>query len=137
MTPPWNRVDHLIAKSSRSPAPPSPTNGVNNRPYGHPPFQSNFRPRGDYKQDHGCSPMDIWQNLRGPETSAAGPFREADSSRPIQCFRCRGWGHPKRLCPSHLNYAWGGGVAWDNPSQMTDRRPDGPPLQSLSPQQQI
>ena len=46
------RVDHLIAKSSGSPAPPSPTNGVNNRPYGHPPFQSNSRPRGDYKQDH-------------------------------------------------------------------------------------
>ena len=101
------RVDHLIAKSSRSPAPPSPTNGVNNRPYGRPPFQSNFRPRGDYKQDHGHPPMDIWQNLRGLKTIAAGPFREADGSRPIQCFRCRGWGHPKRLCPSRLNYTWG------------------------------
>ena len=72
------QVDHLIAKSSRSPAPPSPTNGVNDRPYGHLPFQSNFRARGDYKQDHGHPPMDIWKNLRGPETSAADPFREAD-----------------------------------------------------------
>ena len=45
--------------------------------------------------------------LRGLETSAAGPFREADGSRSIQCFRCRGWGHPKRLCPSHLNYTRG------------------------------
>ena len=51
--------------------------------------------------------MDIWKNLRGPETSAAGPFREADSSRPIQCFRCHDWGYPKRLCPSHLNYTQG------------------------------
>ena len=128
------RVDNLIAKSSSSPAPPSLTNGVNNCPYGHPPFQSNSRPRGDFKQDHGCSPMDIGQNLRGTETSAAGPFREADSSRPIQCFQCCGWGHPKRLCPSHLNYTWGG-VAQDNPSPMTDRRPDGPPPQNPSPQQ--
>ena len=78
--------------------------------------------------------MDIRQNLRGPETSAAGPYREADSFRPIQCFRCHGWGHPKRLCPSHLNYTQGG-VAWDNPSQTTDRRPDGPPPQNPSPQQ--
>ena len=62
--------------------------------------------------------MVIWQNLRGPETSAAGPFREDDGSRPIQCFRCRGWGHPKRLCPSHLNYTRGA-VARDNPSQLT------------------
>ena len=48
------RVDSLIAKASSNPAPPNPTNGDNNRPYGRPPFQSNFRPRGDYKQDHGC-----------------------------------------------------------------------------------
>ena len=71
------RVDNLIAKSSSNPtnpAPPNPTNRDRNRPYGHPPFQSNPRPRGDYRQDHGHPPMDIRQNLRGPETSAAGPF---------------------------------------------------------------
>ena len=117
------RVDNLIAKSSSNPAPPSPSNGGNNRPYGCPPFQSNSRPRGDY----------IWQNLRGPETSAAGPFREADGSRPIQCFRCRGWGHPKRLCPSHLNYTWGK-VAWDNPlpdnRQETGQFPSPEPISS-------
>ena len=88
----------------------------------------------DHDVKHGHPPMDIQQNLRGPETSAAGPFREGDSSRPIQCFRYRGWGHPKRLCPSHLNYT-PGGVVQDNPSQMTDRRPDGPPPQNPSPQQ--
>ena len=80
------RVDNLIAKSSSNPAPPNPTNGDNNCPYGHPPFQSNSRPRGDYRRDHGHPPMDIQQNLRGLETSAAGPYREADGSRPIQCF---------------------------------------------------
>ena len=127
------RVDHLIAKSSRSPAPPSPTNGVNNRPYGRPPFQSNFRPRGDYKQDHGHPPMDIQQNLRGPETSAADPFREADGSRPIQCFRCHGWGHPKRLCPSRLNYTWGGsgmGQSLPDDRQETRRSPSPEPISS-------
>ena len=50
---------------------------------------------------------DIRQNLKGLETTAAGPFREADGSRPSQCFKCRGWGHPKRLCPSQLNYTRG------------------------------
>ena len=128
------RVDNLIAKSNSNPAPLNPTNGDNSHNYGYPPFQSSSRPKRDYRLDPGCPPMDIWQNLRGPETSAAGPYREADSSRPIQCFRCHGWGHPKRLCPSHLNYTWGG-VAWDNPSQMTDRRLYGPPPQNPSPQQ--
>ena len=101
------RVDNLIAKSNSNPAPTNPTNGDNNCPYGCPPFQSNSRPKRDYRQDPRHPPMDIRQNLRGPETSAAGPYREADGSRPIQSFRCCGWGHPKRLCPSHLNYTWG------------------------------
>ena len=47
--------------------------------------------------------------MKGPETTVAGLFWEADGSRPIQCFKCRGWGHPKRLCPSRLNYTGGGG----------------------------
>ena len=43
------RVDNLIAQSSSNPVPPNPTHGDNNHPYGHPPFQSNSRPRGDYR----------------------------------------------------------------------------------------
>ena len=78
--------------------------------------------------------MDIRQNLRGPKTSSAGPFGESDGSRPIECFRCRGWGHPKRLCPSRLNYTRGGMVR-DNPSPDMDRKPEGPPPQNPSPQQ--
>ena len=128
------RVDNLTAKSNSNPAPPNPANGHNNHNYGRPPFQSSSRPKRDSRRDPGCPPLDIQQNLRGPETSAAGPYREADGSRPIQCFRCRGWGHPKRLCPSRLNYT-GGGSGMGHPSQMTDRRLDGPPPQNLSPQQ--
>ena len=126
------RVDNLIAKSSSNPAPLNLTNRNNNRPYGHPPFWSNSRPRGDYRQDHRHPPMGIWKNLRGPETSAAGPFRKADSSRPIQCFQCRGWGHPKRLCPSHLNYTWGSGTGQSLPDdrQETGQSPSPKPISS-------
>ena len=84
------RVDSLITKSNSNPAPPNPTNGDNSHNYGCPPFQSSSRPKRDYRRDPGHPPLDIRQNLRGPETSAAGPYREADSSRPIQCFRCHG-----------------------------------------------
>ena len=102
-----HRVDNLIAKANSHPASPNPTNGDNNCNYGRPPYQSNSRPKRDYGRDSGHPPMDIWQNLRGPETSAAGPYREANGFRPIQCFRRHGWGHPKRLCPSRLNYTRG------------------------------
>ena len=47
----------------------------------------------------------IRNTLQGPDANASGPF--PPGSRPIQCFKCKGWGHVKRLCPSHLNYTWG------------------------------
>ena len=128
------RVDSLIAKSNRNQASPNFPNRDNSQNYGRPPCQSNQRSTGDYKSPLGHPQGDIRQNLRGPETSAAGPYREADGSRPIQCLRCRGWGHPKRLCPSQLNYTQGG-VVQDPPSQPMDRRPEGPPPKHLSPQQ--
>ena len=99
------RVDRLITKSSQPPQ--SLAKRDNSRNYGRPPFQTNYKSKGDYRQALRHPPGDIRQNLRGPESSAAGPFWEADGSRPIQCFRCRGWSHPRRLCPSRLNYTWG------------------------------
>ena len=43
------RVDRLIAKSSNQyQAPHSPTKRDNSRNYGRPPFQTNFKPKGDY-----------------------------------------------------------------------------------------
>ena len=55
----------------------------------------------------------------GPTTNASGPFTEGQ--RPIQCFKCKGWGHLRRICPSkgNLNFPRGGG----NPSQT-----EAPPL---------
>ena len=87
------RVDRLITKSSQTPQ--SLAKRDNSQNYGRPPFQMNYKSKGDYRQAPRCPPGDIRQNLRGPEPSAAGPFWEADGSRPIQCFRCRGWGHPR------------------------------------------
>ena len=100
-------VDCLIAKSNSNLVPSFPTNRDNSQNYGQPPFQSNPRSKGDYRQTSRCPLVDIRQHLRGPEPSAAGTFGQTDGSQPTQCFRCRGWGHPKRLCPPHLNYTQG------------------------------
>ena len=98
-----------------------------------PPFQSNQRFRGDYRPPVGHPQGDIRQNLKGPETSAVGPFRDADGSKPIQCFRCRGWGHPKRLCPSQFNYTQGGsgmGTSLQTNGRETGRSPSQTPVSS-------
>ena len=105
------QVDQVIAKSRNDTNwyqnPWFSINRDNSHNYGWPPFQANSRSKGDFWQAPRCPSEDIRQNLRGPEPSAAGPFGETDGSQPIQCFRCWGWGHPKRLCPSCLNYTRG------------------------------
>ena len=117
------RVDQLIAKSNQEP----PSN--QRASYVHSP-----RPKRNGNSNFQKPWDDICQNLRGPEPSAAGPFDGSDSSRPIQCFRCRGWDHPRRLCPSQLNYTRGG-VIWGPPFQKEDRHPENPPPNNPSPQQ--
>ena len=127
------RVDRLIVKSNQRP-PPNPSlrgNPDNSHNYGRPPPQQNQRPERNTVPNFQESWVDIWQNLRGPEPSAAGPFGESDGSRPIQCFKCWGWGHPKRLCPSRLNYTRGR-VVREPPSPIMGRQP---PPSNLSPQQ--
>ena len=49
---------------------------------------------------------DAREGLTGPEANASGPF--PPGQRPLQCHKCKGWGHVKRVCPSHLNYTRGG-----------------------------
>ena len=48
---------------------------------------------------------DAREGLMGPEANASGPF--PPGQRPCQCHKCKGWGHVKRVCPSHLNYIRG------------------------------
>ena len=89
--------ERLIVKSNQRP-PPNPSsrgNPDNSHNYGGPLPQWNQRPEGNTVPDFQEPWVDTSQNLRGLESSAAGPFRESDGSRPIQCFKCREWGHPK------------------------------------------
>ena len=50
------------------------------------------------------------QGLKGPGTSAAGPFQR--NKPPIQCYQCMGWGHYARNCPNQ--YPVEGSVNWGN-----------------------
>ena len=56
----------------------------------------------------------------GPQPSAAGPF--GHNGQPVQCYRCGGWGHFSRNCPSPLNYPRGEATA--------NKTPNPPPSQT-------
>ena len=45
---------------------------------------------------------DAREGLMGPEVNALDPL--PPGQRPLQCHKCKSWGHVKRVCPSHLNY---------------------------------
>ena len=44
------------------------------------------------------------RKTREPEITAAGPFH--GDHKPLQCWRCGGWGHTSRDCPSPGNLNW-------------------------------
>ena len=50
--------------------------------------------------------VDAREGLAGPATNASSPF--PPGQRPLQCHKCKGWGHVRRVCPSRLNYTRGG-----------------------------
>jgi len=67
-------------------------------------------------QFHGTA--DVRQNLKGPGTSAAGPFKT--NKPPIQCHRCFRWGHFKRSCPNKEPVE--GSVEWGNLHGEVDQK---------------
>ena len=44
------------------------------------------------------------QNLKGPATTSAGPFKPGQSN--FQCHKCGGWGHGWRECVTKGNIDW-------------------------------
>ena len=71
--------------------------------------------------------QDIRNSLQGPGVNALGPFE--NGQKPIQCFKCKGWGHPRRLCLSRLNYMRGG-MAMEPPSPTREEMRQSPPSNS-------
>ena len=70
------------------------------------------------------SEQDIRNSLQGLGVNASGPFE--NGQKPIQCFKCKGWGHPRRLCPSCLNFMRGG-MPREPPSPAREEMRQPPP----------
>ena len=77
---------------------------------------SNIKPKGRNKNGQERSPTgppgkdcphitEVKKQLKGPGVSAAGPFK--GNQRPMQCYKCEGWGHGWRECPTKGNVDWG------------------------------
>ena len=54
---------------------------------------------------------------RGPGITSAGPFH--NGKRPLQCYKCGGWGHVQRECPTPENLNWRGLQRADPPPEQT------------------
>ena len=50
------------------------------------------------------SPKITPKKSAGPGVSAAGPFNKG--KKPLRCWRCGGWGHTSRECPTQGNVNW-------------------------------
>ena len=92
--------------------------GRNSRSQGNGKNRSQNRTEGDTRNE-----------LAGPNVNGSGPFPEGQ--RPIQCYKCHGWGHPCRICPSRLNFTRGG-----NPSQRNPPPPEAEPVESSTNNQE-
>ena len=75
------------------------------------------------------------RDLKGPEKMAAGPFRGGD--RPFQCFKCHGWGHLARECPSLENYWWGEVDTQEPPPPWEQTEQEGNPTRTMTAQLQL
>ena len=58
------------------------------------------------KSDSPRSTMPSSPRSRGPAVTSAGPFQ--GRRRPLQCYKCGGWGHVQRECPTSENVDWRG-----------------------------
>ena len=91
--------------------------------------EANFKNNNGYKKR---DKQDIRNKLKGPGTSAAGPFRRG--KKPVQCYCCNGWGHYKLQCPNEEPIE--GSKEWEN--LHGEETKEGGPLpqeQKANPQQ--
>ena len=62
---------------------------------------------------------------KGPATSAAGPFKPGQ--KPFQCYKCGGWGHGFRECPTLGGLDWRGlSGAVPPPAEEKGPKPENP-----------
>ena len=59
---------------------------------------------GNIKRESSSAPATP-SKTKGPGMSAAGPFK-GKNGKPIRCWRCGGWGHTSRECPTQGNLNW-------------------------------
>ena len=111
-------------KKSNPPADKKNQNGSNQSQGRNSRSQGNGKNRGQNRTEG-----DTRNELVGPNVNSSGPFPEGQ--RPIQCYKCHGWGHPRRICPSRLNFTRGG-----NPSQRNSPPPEAEPVESSTNNQE-
>ena len=80
---------------------------------------SNIKKDKDRKKPQKGSPRkeDPRKQSNGPATSSAGPFRP--DQKPMQCYKCQGWGHGWRECATKGNMDWGRVCGEPNPTVTT------------------
>ena len=91
-----------------------------------------FKPNNGYKSQKNDK-QDVRTKLQGPGTSSVGSFSRG--KRPVQCYRCNGWGHYKQQYPSEEPVE--GSREWAN--LKGEETKEGGPLpqdQKPNPQQQ-
>ena len=80
---------------------------------------SNIKKDKDRKKLQKGSPRkeDPRKQSNGPATSSAGPF--GPDQKPMQCYKCQGWGHGWRECATKGNVEWGRVHGEPNPTVTT------------------
>ena len=76
---------------------------TNHKP--NPPAVSGSQAKKFKKVNQKQKKTDARDGLTGPAANASGPF--PPGQRPLQCHKCKGWGHVRRVCPLRLNFTRG------------------------------
>ena len=61
--------------------------------------------------------VDVREGLTGPAANASGPF--PPGQRPLQCHKCKGWGHVRRGLPFVFKLYKGGNAKQNLPPPRT------------------